>query len=209
MKAIIFDFDGVLVESAKIKTDAFRKLFSKCTEHVDEIVNYHMKNMGISRYVKFRYFYENILKQPYSTIEGEALSREFSSLVLDGIEKAPLVTGTEAFLEFAADKYLLFIASGTPQEELEHIVSHKKLKKYFTEIKGSPLTKPQIIDIIITKYSVSKNETLFVGDAESDLNAARNTGIHFILRATPDNQELKTSFFINDLTELKDCMTRI
>ena len=60
IKAIIFDFDGVLVESAEIKTEAFRQLFSSFPDKVHEIVEYHKRNMGISRYVKFRYFYENI-----------------------------------------------------------------------------------------------------------------------------------------------------
>ena len=57
IKAIIFDFDGVLIESAAIKTEAFREVFSKWQDKVDEIVTYHNKNMGISRFVKFKYFY--------------------------------------------------------------------------------------------------------------------------------------------------------
>ena len=41
IKAIIFDFDGVLVESTQIKTEAFRNLFSKWPDKVDEMVRYH------------------------------------------------------------------------------------------------------------------------------------------------------------------------
>ena len=49
IKAIIFDFDGVLVESAEIKTKAFEMLFSDYPDTIDDIVQYHKKNMGISR----------------------------------------------------------------------------------------------------------------------------------------------------------------
>ena len=63
LKAIFFDFDGVIVESAGIKTEAFRKLFSNYPDQVDEIVDYHKANAGISRYDKFDYIYEKILKQ--------------------------------------------------------------------------------------------------------------------------------------------------
>ena len=71
IKAIAFDFDGVLVESSNIKTDAFRRLFSDYPDKVDELVEYHKKNMGISRYVKFQYFYEVLLKQSYTEYTGK------------------------------------------------------------------------------------------------------------------------------------------
>jgi beta-phosphoglucomutase-like phosphatase (HAD superfamily) len=63
IKAIIFDLDGVLIESAEIKTDAFRMLFADYPDRLPEIIAYHQRNAGISRYNKFRYFYEKILGQ--------------------------------------------------------------------------------------------------------------------------------------------------
>ncbi len=61
IKAIIFDLDGVILESADIKTKAFLKLFEAFPKHVDVILDYHVKNMGISRYVKLRHIYNNML----------------------------------------------------------------------------------------------------------------------------------------------------
>ena len=31
-------------------------LFSEWPEHLEEAIRYHMENMGVSRFVKFRYF---------------------------------------------------------------------------------------------------------------------------------------------------------
>jgi beta-phosphoglucomutase-like phosphatase (HAD superfamily) len=63
MKAIIFDFDGVLVESVDIKTDAFRELFKDYPQYVDEFAAYHEYNGGVSRFEKIKYFYRHFLKE--------------------------------------------------------------------------------------------------------------------------------------------------
>ena len=89
IRSIIFDFDGVLVESAEIKTEAFRKLFSAWPDKVEQIVAYHVKNAGLSRYVKFRYAFEEILGMHFSEELIQELGGEFSQLVLEAVKKAP------------------------------------------------------------------------------------------------------------------------
>lgn len=205
IKAIIFDFDGVLVESANIKTEAFGEIFSKWPAKTEEGVAYHLKNMGISRYVKFRYFYENILGEPYSEEIGLELGKQFSAIVSDKIKKAPPVKGTIDFLKKWHKEYRLFIASGTPQEELQDIVSYKGIEKFFSFIFGSPATKFEIVTDILRTYPLSKEQVAFVGDAESDKKAAIDSGIHFILRMTAENQNLIGSKYnVEDLTQLED-----
>lgn len=206
IKAIIFDFDGVLVETTHIKTEAFRRLFSEWPNKINEIVSYHLRNMGISRYVKFKHFYENILKVPYSDEIGLELGKQFSDIVLDEINGASFIKGTKEFLEENFQKYSFFIASGTPQRELDSIVSFKGLSKYFNGIYGTPATKTEIVGNILKRYNLGNNQVVFVGDAESDKKAAEKTGIHFILRITHENNLLVTSpkSKIQDLTQLKD-----
>ena len=59
---IILDFDGVILESVSVKTEAFRTLFSFAPEYVEEIVKFHKDNGGMSRFDKFRYIFDHILK---------------------------------------------------------------------------------------------------------------------------------------------------
>lgn len=190
IKAVIFDFDGVLVESAEIKTEAFGQLFSSFPDKVHEIVEYHKRNMGISRYVKFRYFYENILGKELSHDEEMELGEKFSQIVLEKILKAPFVGGALDFFDKYHKKIPLFMASGTPDDELQYIVEERGISRYFKEIHGTPRTKPDIVLDILSRYSLSAPEVVFVGDAESDLKASRETGICFIARIVPGNDDL-------------------
>jgi len=190
IKAVIFDFDGVLVESAEIKTEAFGQLFSTYPDKVHEIVEYHKRNMGISRYVKFRYFYENILGKELSHNEEMELGEKFSQIVLEKILKAPFVGGALDFLDKYHKKIPLFIASGTPDNELQYIVEERGISRYFKEIHGTPRKKPEIVLDILSRYSLNAPEVVFVGDAESDLKASRETSVRFIARISPGNDAL-------------------
>lgn len=78
-KAIVFDFDGVILESMDVKTRAFRDLFEDYPEHNDEIVRFHLDNGGMSRFEKFRIIYRDILSLPLSESEFERLSTKFSA----------------------------------------------------------------------------------------------------------------------------------
>ena len=80
---IIFDFDGVILESVSVKTEAFRKLFSFAPEHIDEIIQYHKDNGGMSRYDKFRYIYKSILREDLTQQKFEELSEKFADIVFN------------------------------------------------------------------------------------------------------------------------------
>ena len=191
IKAIIFDFDGVIIESAQIKTSAFRKLFEKeFPDEIEQIVNHHLQNMGISRFVKFKYIYENILQLPLPKELEESLGRKFSGIVFKEALNAPFVPGAIEFLEQNSSRYAFFIASGTPEEELLEILRKRKIEHYFKKIYGSPESKPGIISKILQDNVLNLNDIVFVGDATSDLVAAQESGVTFIARLNLENSDL-------------------
>ena len=88
--AIVFDFDGTLVESNKVKAWAFGKLYEDYGEAiVQQVIAYHREHEGISCFVKFRYWHEHLLHQHYTEEIGENLPQSYSELVLDAIIQAP------------------------------------------------------------------------------------------------------------------------
>jgi len=210
IKAIIFDFDGVILESVDVKTDAFRELFSNYPEKTDQIVRYHTINGGISRYVKFRYIYEHILKKDLFKGEEKELGKTYSKIVLERVISAPFVTGAKEFLEKYSQKYYFFIASGTPEDELELILSKRRLKSHFKNSYGSPKTKIEIIRDIMNDHSFVRDEIIFVGDAQSDQNAAEQAKISFIKRDSTVGAITKNGYWkIKDLSGLEKVLSAI
>lgn len=210
IKAVIFDIDGVIIESAEIKTKGFEILFADYPDKLPEIISYHQQNSGISRYVKFKYFYEEILGKNLTAQEEAELGEKFSKIVLTEVLKAPFVPGAIEFLSQHKSHYLLFVASGTPEDELKNILNHRELTPFFLEIHGSPKPKSEIIEDILCRYELQRQEAVFIGDAESDRLAAEKTGVLFIARLTQENPEMKDCRWrINDLTDLDTFLQNI
>jgi len=212
IKAVIFDFDGVILESAQIKTEAFRELFNRrCPEHLDAIVSYHLDNVGISRYVKFRHIYEAILHLSYTEDVEKLLGDEFAEIVLDRVLAAPFVDGALEFLNEKSLQYDCFIASGTPEEELLLIVERRGLAGFFREVHGAPRKKVEIIEGILARHLYERHEVAFIGDGESDLIAAKEANVPFIARISSECSEALRMHRcrIDSLTALSDTLAAL
>jgi phosphoglycolate phosphatase-like HAD superfamily hydrolase len=186
IKAIAYDFDGVILENAHVKTEAFVELFA---EHGPEaqakIKAHHLDNLGISRFKKFEWIYANVLGKSLSQDESNALGARFSSLALEKVLASPFVPGArEALGELAS--FPSFVASGTPQEELDLIVDRRQLRFAFREVHGSPKEKPAILAGILDQLGLARHELLMIGDGMSDYKAATAAGVQFLARDTPD-----------------------
>ncbi|MCA9400352.1 MAG: HAD family hydrolase [Candidatus Omnitrophica bacterium] len=210
LKAIIFDFDGVICESVDVKIEAFRKLFAHIPEHVDEIVAYHTIHGGVSRFKKFEYIYAHILNEPLSEDLSQELGRKFTEYSLQGVLESDFVPGADTFLQRHHERYLLFIASGTPDDEMREVVERRELRKYFKGVYGSPATKKDIIETIIKENQLKRDEILFVGDSITDYNGAKEAGVAFIGRVHPNKDnpfmDVDVKHFINDINGLNDFM---
>ena len=184
--AVVFDFDGVVLESADVKTDAFVELFAHHGHDIAEQVRaHHLANLGISRFVKFAWIYENLLRQPLSEADSARLGQAFSDLALAKILEAPFVPGADRALAQLAPRLPLFVASGTPQGELDHIVDARGLRPHFREVWGTPTEKPTILRDLMARHGWTAEQVLFIGDGMSDFKAASAVGTAFLARDTP------------------------
>ena len=190
-QAIIFDFDGVVVESGDIKTQAFADLYRPHGEAVTAaVVQYHKLHGGMSRYQKFRYFQQHLLGRPPLTPgEEQELDRQFSELVVEAIVTGEAVPGADEFIRQQAARIPLFVASGTPEIELNSIVMRRGLAPYFTEVRGSPTSKQALIADILSIHALTPERVLMIGDALIDYQSAQLNGVAFLgrIRAGDDN----------------------
>jgi len=190
-QAIIFDFDGVVVESGDIKTQAFADLYRSHGETVvAAVVQYHRLHGGMSRYQKFRYFQQHLLgKPPLTPDEEQELDRQFSELVVEAIVTGEAVPGANEFIRQQAARIPLFVASGTPETELNSIVTRRGLAPYFTGVRGSPTSKQALIADILSIHALIPERVLMIGDALIDYQSAQSNGVAFLgrVRVGDDN----------------------
>src|SRR4051794_13966661 len=178
-KGIVFDFDGVILESVHVKARAFRRLFDAYPEHQDRIVQLHLQQGGLSRYEKFRRIYADFLHLPLSDEEMVRLDTAFGTMVDEEMRTCPFVPGAPEFIQRRAAECPLFVASGTPQEELRGNVAARGLSPYFTGVYGSPPRKPEIVDTVLRQVGAAPSELLLIGDTMPDYEAAVATGVPF------------------------------
>jgi len=195
LKGVIFDFDGVIAKSIKVKTNAFASLYQQYGDNViRKVIEHHEANGGMSRFEKFKLYHKIYLNKEITNKEIEELAHQFSKIVLKQVISCQYVPGVLKYIQKCYEKYNLFISTGTPTDEIKEILIGRGIAQYFTEIYGSPMQKNIHISNIMFKYEYSPNELLFYGDAKTDIDAAKLTNVPFVLIKNRHNKKLAEKF---------------
>ena len=200
IKAIIFDFDGVILDSTKIKTDAFINIFKdKYSEYLSAILDHHHNHLGISRSNKLRIYFEDIIKIKLTNFKLQNYINLFSEYCLNRILNCNFIPGARDFIINNHQSYKFFISSGTPTKELKYICKYRGLDMYFERIYGSPHKKSAHIKRIKKIYKLKSNEILFLGDGMSDYIAAKENKLYFIGINFKNNLNITDRILVKDL----------
>lgn len=179
---LVFDCDGVVLNSNSIKTTAFYKATLSYGEAAAQaMVDYHVANGGVSRYRKFAYFLEHIA--PHYANEKmsslEELLRGYSSYVLEGLLSCEIAPGLAELREQTRGCRWL-IVSGGDQSELRDVFERRDIAQWFDGgIYGSPDTKECILAREMQEGNI-KVPGLFIGDSKYDFKAATSVGLDFV-----------------------------
>ena len=143
---IVFDCDGVVLNSNAVKTRAFYEAALPYGEEAARaLVAYHTANGGISRYKKFTHFLETIVPalahQPGPDLEQ--LLAHYAHGVRQGLLSCDVAPALQA-LRKATTATRWLIVSGGDQAELREVFAARDLAALFdggifTEVKGRPL----------------------------------------------------------------------
>ena len=181
IKHILFDFDGVILDSMPIRDAGFAKLFeSYAPAHVDRLLKYHKKNGGLSRYVKIRHFFNEILNENISDYQVQTWADRFSAIVKEQLcDRSLLIKPTIDFIRSNFNWFDFHIVSGSDENELREICKAIDIKQFFRSINGSPTPKNDLVCAIIDNFGYERTKTAIVGDSTNDYEAAENNGIRF------------------------------
>ncbi|WP_164469275.1 HAD family hydrolase [Aliarcobacter cryaerophilus] len=181
IRTIFWDFDGVILDSMPIRDYGFVKIFEDFDKNlVDKLLEYHTKNGGLSRYVKIRYFYNELLGQVVSDEKVQELADKFSTIMRAELtNKKYLIAQTVEFIEKNYKNYNFHIVSGSDEKELNYLCDELGLRIYFKTIEGSPTHKNDLVKNILKKFSYHPKECVLIGDSINDYEAANINGMKF------------------------------
>lgn len=188
-ETFVFDCDGVVLDSNKVKTNAFYRTALAYGEGVaKELVDFHVANGGISRYQKLSFFRESLLTGK-SKPSLDSLLADFSRHVIDGLYACDVAAGLGA-LRAATPNSNWLIVSGGDQVELREVFRAKGLADLFDSgIWGSPDNKDEILHREVGAGTI-RQPAIFLGDSKYDFESSSRAGLDFV--------------FLSEWTEVKD-----
>ena len=177
---ILWDFDGVILNSNKIRDEGFKEVLSDYpVDEVNQLLDFHRKNGGLSRYVKFKYFFETIRCEKVSNETLDNCFKSFTEIMRSRlINPDLLIKDSLEFIERYFDSVEMHVVSGSDQQELRELCSVLNLENYFKSINGSPTPKNILVKNLMDNLNSSK-EVVLIGDSINDYEAAKVNAISF------------------------------
>lgn len=180
LRCIVFDCDGVLLDSVPVKTRAFARLAEPYgSEAQARLARYHMEHGGMSRYQKFAWFFREVLGREITEEESVSWGQRFAYFALDEVRRCAMISGAREMLDAWHARLPLYVCSGAPDGELRQILRERELDRYFAGIFGTPPEKAELLAAIVRRANAAPEETLMVGDSGTDREAAASVGTLF------------------------------
>lgn len=200
-KVIFWDFDGVIMDSNEVRSQGFIEVLSEFPQNeVEQLLAFHRKNGGLSRYVKFRYFFEEIRGEIISKNQINEWAAQFSKKMKEMlVDESLLREETIMFINRFHKHHRMHIVSGSDGNELRYLCEALKIDNYFISIHGSPTAKKELVSTLILEHGYNKNDCLLIGDSINDFEAARANEIDFY---GYNNPELRMYAYLESIHNL-------
>ncbi|MEK6937051.1 MAG: HAD-IA family hydrolase [Nanoarchaeota archaeon] len=171
-KYVIFDFDGTIADTLNaglpIYNDMAKKHGFKEVRNFDEVrsitLREFIKRHEISR-LKFPFYLKELLKRLHEDIN---LVKPYK--------------GMENVIKKLNKNYKLGIVSANSKENILKFLELNDLKYCFDFVYNYPLIlgKSKVFKKILKEKNLEKEDIIYVGDEDSDIDAAKKAGIRII-----------------------------
>jgi beta-phosphoglucomutase len=205
-KAIIFDYNGVLVNDLKIHEEAYYRAGRDLG--IPLARETLRKYQSYSHRQKRKLLYGNISDAKWKEISGIK-----DRIYFDLAEKRNLLfPGVETVLMALSASYMLALVSNTRREYFNRIFPRNLAtlfkEKIFSDEIRNPKPSPDPLLKMMERLGMGRDECCYVGDSVLDIQMAKRADIGVISVATGDNsqEELRAAgadWVVNNLSELK------
>lgn len=179
-KTLVFDCDGVILDSNKVRAQAFYNAALPYGEqHAAALREYHILHGGVSRYVKFEVLLRDMVGVPVTDQAMKGLLHAFTTEATIGLLKCEIAPGLKALRE-ATPKAKWILVSGADELELRDVFAKREIASWFDGgIFGSPRNKDEILKREEQLGNLTR-PAVFFGDSRYDHRAAAGAGLDFV-----------------------------
>lgn len=191
-KTIVFDCDGVVLNSNKTKVDAYFQVAKRnggTDEQAQALADHHVRKGSFPRNGKIEYYLKEILKQPVTAEVMQRYLNTFEEVLDKALMECDVAPGLQE-LKAATPQARWMLLSGGDQRELRKIFARRNLADLF---EAGIFGGPDIKETVLAREKEDGNiqlPALFVGDSKYDYQAATDAGLDFV--------------FLNGWTEVAD-----
>ena len=207
---VVFDFDGVLVDSNAVKRRAYRDIFASTagSEPVVESVlesNTEDDRFGVIRSILQGLGLDGLDAPGRLDLLVAEYSDRYNAICEEHAATCAEIPGASAALTRLVTRHPLYVISATPEDPLRRIVQRRGWGRYFRDVLGRPRTKSENLARVIRGEGIAAAKIVFVGDGRRDLDAARQAGCRFVgVRNAFNDFDPVGLTMLNDLTRLPE-----
>ena len=190
-KAIIFDMDGVLVDSEKFWKQAENEIFSSLGVNVTDKYSEITKSMTTSEVTKFWYEKYPWKNQSLDIVEQMVISRVIKLIETEDCQ----ITGVKAFIEKLKDKkYKIGLATNSPDRIIPFVLKKLDIIHLFDSISSAEFEKqgkphPAIYYNTAEKLNTEPINCIVIEDSYKGMLSAKNAGMT-VVAFTNGNREI-------------------
>jgi len=208
MQAVIFDMDGVLVDSEPLHRQHIQAFLVKLGVSEPEKLTHNFKGVGTKD--TSRIIIETF-DLSHSVEEMTKMSRQAYLDHLNSLEELPSIPGAVAFVKnLAAAGHPLALASSASSKRIEMFLEKLGLTKYFKVIASGDHVErskpaPDIFLLAARKLGMDPQDCVVIEDAENGVAAAKAAGMKCIAYGGSDHNTdnlLDADLVVKDFTKL-------
>lgn len=193
----VFDCDGVILNSNPVKTNAmFHAAQGYGNAAAEKLREYHVRNGGVSRDLKFRWFFTNVVtSEPDIDWAVTKLKCAYGEILEDELRACEVASGLHDLLSaMKADGASCFVVSGGDQDEVRKVLDEHGLAGYFNGVFGAPDSKEEIVAREVAAGHILW-PAVMIGDSRYDYQVAAAYDMDFVFLTAWTDFERWREFF--------------